>query len=449
MSKIKKYDIMHPTFFYCLFENFDALGTGKKCYLQNNKIIYSSDDTDEYNFFDFYRDHIQGSGFEKFQEPYLLYTGVGSIPIFDDVEYDYDLIEKLNAVGLHIFLHEMLIFKRGEKKKLVPKPELIKFPDEVSYADADFNFVGDDVYSFELDSIKEFVVKNKLKNVTVYTNEKIYSSYNQKYYPEFKILCCQVWNHQYDIYHASDHVKQIEASSNNITKHFLSLSRRYEIHKSLISAYVLDKNSILSYYQSKREWHNDVILNSYDYLKSECPFNIDKWHETDPQRSKLIKKNCLEIEKKIPLVLDCESNLNMKAWFPSGDGSSLPLPIAAYLETFCHLALESKFAQPFAYFSEKSLNSMIIYRPFILVSTPHSLDLLQKNGFLTFSRWWDESYDQEEDHEKRILKIFDVIDYISSLSIDQLKKIYDEMIPTLNHNCKNFQTMRKTIKFIR
>ena len=91
---------------------------------------------------------------------------------------------------------------------------------------------------------------------------------------------------------------------------------------------------------------------------------------------------------------------------------------------------------------------MITYRPFILVSTPHSLDLLQKNGFETFSTWWDESYDQEEDHEKRILKIFDLIDYIYSMPIDKLKRLYVEMIPTLIHNRNNFETMRKTIKFI-
>jgi hypothetical protein len=70
----------------------------------------------------------------------------------------------------------------------------------------------------------------------------------------------------------------------------------------------------------------------------------------------------------------------------------------------------------------------------ILVAPPRTLEYLKTFGFKTFDRWWDESYDQEEDHEKRLMKIFDVIDFINSKSLEELKTIYEEMRGILEHN---------------
>jgi hypothetical protein len=83
--------------------------------------------------------------------------------------------------------------------------------------------------------------------------------------------------------------------------------------------------------------------------------------------------------------------------------------------------------------------------PFVIAGAPNCLKYLKELGFKTFDRWWDESYDQEEDHEKRMLKIFDVIDYIDSLSIDQLKKITEEMNDVLIHNKNQILEIRKNL----
>jgi hypothetical protein len=96
---------------------------------------------------------------------------------------------------------------------------------------------------------------------------------------------------------------------------------------------------------------------------------------------------------------------------------------------------ETRFAQPFANISEKTLNPLRAKLPLILVAPPRSLEYLKTFGFKTFDRWWDESYDQEEDHELRMLKILDVIDYIDSKSIDELNAMYEDMteVLTVNH----------------
>jgi uncharacterized protein YqgQ len=72
--------------------------------------------------------------------------------------------------------------------------------------------------------------------------------------------------------------------------------------------------------------------------------------------------------------------------------------------------------------------------PVIVVAPPRTLEYLKTFGFQTFDKWWDESYDLEEDHEQRLLKIFDVIDYINEKSLQELEIIYNEMAEILEHN---------------
>ena len=59
---------------------------------------------------------------------------------------------------------------------------------------------------------------------------------------------------------------------------------------------------------------------------------------------------------------------------------------------------------------------------------------MKNDGFKTFSEFWDESYDNETDHQKRFIKIFEIIDYIESLSIEECKDMYVRMDEILKHN---------------
>ena len=68
------------------------------------------------------------------------------------------------------------------------------------------------------------------------------------------------------------------------------------------------------------------------------------------------------------------------------------------------------------------------------MAPPGTLKYLHEQGYQTFSKYWDESYDLCEDHEERLYKIFEVIKYIESKSINELKNIYEDMKPILLHN---------------
>ena len=79
--------------------------------------------------------------------------------------------------------------------------------------------------------------------------------------------------------------------------------------------------------------------------------------------------------------------------------------------------------------------------PFLLAAPPYSLEYLKTFGFQTFDKWWDESYDQEEDHYARLIKIFDIIDYINSKSLEELNAIYQDMKTVIKHNREILDTI--------
>jgi len=106
----------------------------------------------------------------------------------------------------------------------------------------------------------------------------------------------------------------------------------------------------------------------------------------------------------------------------------------AHKDSFVNIVSESLTHETTVFFSEKIYKPIFVGQPFILMGNPRSLEVLQKQGYKTFSRWWDESYDQEMDFYKRMDKIFDVMEEIASWDMDKCFKITQEMLPTLIHN---------------
>lgn len=107
--------------------------------------------------------------------------------------------------------------------------------------------------------------------------------------------------------------------------------------------------------------------------------------------------------------------------------------------TFCNIVTESQYSNtedtlcaPFP--TEKTEKCFVAGQPFIVYSTPFFLKQLREWGFETFGDYWDESYDNEHDDDKRLEKLFEQIKYISSLSLEEVEDMYYNMIPILQHN---------------
>jgi hypothetical protein len=202
-------------------------------------------------------------------------------------------------------------------------------------------------------------------------------------------------------------------------KKFLSLNRRWRDHRLLLvcglahnklldSGYVSlgvsleekqeAQNAINNLY---REFKSEYIISGFDKIKNNLPLQID--------------------------MVDLRIN----------QFQTTSLPIEFYQKS-CFSLVSSTFA--FGYneksvgFTEKEIKPILARHPFIIHNLSGVLAHLKNMGFLTFERWFDESYDEEVDDNKRLIKITDEVKRLSELSFDQWDIMLEEMTPVLEHN---------------
>lgn len=424
-------------YFDCVYENLypDNLES-RKIIMNSGEVLRNSLDTKDYNFFDYYKDHFKDQYFDQLKTPHLILISVGTVFAIEQLIYDNETIDYLNQNGLEIYLWDNLFISNSKERKILSiDGHGDHLPDNIKAKGHDiiFNFnLTDDLtnfYSFELESIKKFVIANNLKNVTVYTNEYETDKVFEKKYPEFKLKGANIFVMTYrrtiaasfDDAKVKNHVGKLENK-------FLSLSLRYEVHRHLIIAYIINKSSIVSWGSNSREWEK-LSKPSLEYLSKEISFNFKDWETRFPEIYNTIVEGNRVISDNTPIRLASEKRID-----DIECGCRVPFPLTEYAKSFCHIVTETTFGQPFPSYSEKIINSAVCLKPFIMVGPPNNLKYLKALGFKTFDRWWDESYDSIEDHEQRILEIFKVIDYIDSFSLDDLKKMYLDMFEVIEHN---------------
>ena len=120
---------------------------------------------------------------------------------------------------------------------------------------------------------------------------------------------------------------------------------------------------------------------------------------------------------------------------------STTIPINMYNQSYFNLIVESDidFIDNF-FLTEKTIKSLIVGMPFIVVSTPYFLKNLNQLGFKTYSELWDESYDIETDYKKRIDKITTLVNSLETFDWDKHR---DKLIEISNKNKLMFLNMNK------
>jgi hypothetical protein len=108
--------------------------------------------------------------------------------------------------------------------------------------------------------------------------------------------------------------------------------------------------------------------------------------------------------------------------------------ISEIKNSFVQIVSESKFISPMPNFSEKTLKSVMCWRPFILLAPPKTLKLIKDLGFKTFNQWWDESYDDIENHHRRFEKVYDLAQWIINQDKNTLSQMLEEMKDIVNYN---------------
>lgn len=107
--------------------------------------------------------------------------------------------------------------------------------------------------------------------------------------------------------------------------------------------------------------------------------------------------------------------------------------ISKYQEFFVEVVSETFFNGNTFFITEKTIRPMLLKTPFIVQGPTGFLKNLRKLGFKTFSKWWDEGYD-EDPPSWSIKEIIKVIDSISKLSQNDIRNMLEDMQPVLKHN---------------
>ena len=136
-----------------------------------------------------------------------------------------------------------------------------------------------------------------------------------------------------------------------------------------------------------------------------------------------------------PVILDSNSNYNNAS---------------AEISDFHHNALwnvvtETNFYDDKLHLTEKIFKPIATRRPFILVSSPGNLAYLKRYGFKTFDKYIDESYDDEQDDDRRIALIVKQLQNLCKMSSEELSNMYNDMTDILEFNHQHFYGKFKEI----
>jgi hypothetical protein len=349
---------------------------------------------------------------KKLKNPLYVWTGTGKINFLESLCYSEKIQKRLRKSEVHFYLYEPICFRINDHNR--------SFYSEIADYNPDKKLIVD-----EFESIKIFTKNNNIKNFKIFTCD-----YNigiiQKDYPDLKIYCLDVF-----LRGVSGNYREYKDLDNKITKKFWCGNWRYTVHRHLVMSYLSSMDGTYS-------WNMQC---SFEQVKENSWFNFENLKTKNTcQYNQLIEG----IEYLNTRVFFIDQSLDVlkvdniqNVFIPGSEGGVRTQDfLKSYENSFCAIVNETRYAQPFGNLSEKTLTAIWARLPFILVAPPYTLQYLKTFGFKTFSDYWDESYDQETNHEQRLLKIFDLIDFINSKSINELKDIYDKMRVTLNHNKK-------------
>ena len=390
-----------------------------------------------------YRIH---SDYEDPTAPSLFYQANGEIKQLITLEHDPDTVAYLNERGLHIYLYEPLcLYIDNDPIKGIWGGHYnfgfySEWPNEAVHPKK--------ARASELDSIAYYMGQNGLNNVHVHTGD--YRVEEQlPYYNFMKLYCDDPFLNELMMYDNAE-----RTIKRRFEKHFVCTSWRFTTPRAIMSAVMADIDSVnmIWFFQTPVEklgLHKSPLG---EELCEGTPWMcFQTGHPDRPKFYDQLVRGMEKVNKIVPLTCDVKADkptvLDEIAghWYPQAttfDGMGNPvvmnptmLPLETlYRNAFLDIVCESRYGQPTGNISEKVLQSIQFKTPFLLVAPPYCLRYMKELGYKTFDRWWDESYDETENHLHRMEKIIDIVNWIASLSLEQCHDMYLDMLPVLKYN---------------
>lgn len=174
-------------------------------------------------------------------------------------------------------------------------------------------------------------------------------------------------------------------------------------------------------------------------FSKDCPVHggYQKNLEYAVEKGLISKDYANSIKKEIDL-LPYELRIDNKDdKFITNDSMTLG-PLNALMESFVYIVTETCFWETKQHLTEKIFKPIVAKQPFILLGCANNLKYLKDYGFKTFSKWWDEDYDNISDPLERLDAVVNLIEDICRLDNTQLQELLQEMEEILEHNYNLF-----------
>ena len=217
-------------------------------------------------------------------------------------------------------------------------------------------------------------------------------------------------------------------------KKFLNLNRRWRYHRSilvgLLEIFGLREKGYVSLAN-----HTDGG-DTWDSLLAMVPHVVK-----DNTIIDLFAANAEKIAAIPPLYLDTtELHINRAILTDSTN--------QYYADSYFSVVTETTFFKQFGegvFLSEKIFKPVMMHHPFIVLSRPRTLEAIRSIGYKSFGEIIDESYDLEEDDDKRLLMIVREIERLSNLDGEDLLQFLDKA-KTICHF--NYTVLNRKTKWI-
>ena len=200
-----------------------------------------------------------------------------------------------------------------------------------------------------------------------------------------------------------------------IEKIYINLNRVSRLHRCELMHSIIN-NDLFSY--GYNTWGN-------------MPHSLEVFLENNP--------DCQILNQKYD-VLDVENIIEANPTYM--------IPKDVCKKTFMYIVTETDFNSNALFVSEKTYKPISIGMPFMTLGAPGTLDFLQNKGYITFSRWFDENYDQDIDIRDRVQIIINNLNYLKNLSREKLMKMFYEMRPICKHNFEVYKLHQRKNSFL-
>jgi hypothetical protein len=279
----------------------------------------------------------------------------------------------------------------------------------------------EDVYCLKKDTAEEIIFLKQLIKHMEYSNYQIYHcerdvqqlntmGLNIKYFDWYACACTVIYGDPKDI-------------SLDFRKKLCCLNRRFDEHRYLACA-------VLSNYHAAQYTQHYSLANTEMFQ-----LNVDSM--SDPIRSKVLSG--FENLKHKSVLTDRSMPVELVDNFEYFSNSAIRNLHFKTQDAFCSLVTESRFYTCLPNVSEKTLRAIHCGRPFLLLAPPGTLKLLQQLGIKTFGDFWDESYDDIQDHTQR----FDRVMQIATDILSRTDLSIEPLISILKHNQRQMARIPK------